>query len=106
MHRHVFLHRAAGVLIFGEALFVGREAPPRILEPPLERLLALGLVGEPPLGVVRRRDELLERDEAFEVGVHGAASFNKKGPVETGPSADRSGRLLRTSNLESGICNA
>ncbi|MDO8794258.1 MAG: hypothetical protein Q7J25_06530 [Vicinamibacterales bacterium] len=38
-------------------------------EPRLEGLLAFGLLGEPSLGVVRRRDELLKRDDAFEVSV-------------------------------------
>ena len=103
VQRDVLLDGAAGVLVFGEPFLGGGDALARGVEPRFERLLAFGLVGEPSLGVVRRRDEFLKRDEAFEVSVHRVASFNKKGPVETGPSADRCNRLLRC--VQSGICN-
>ena len=65
----VLLDRAAGVLVFGQPLLGGGHGLARGVEPRLERLLAFGLVGEPSLGVVGRRDELLKRDDAFEVSV-------------------------------------
>ena len=65
--RDVLFDRAARVLVLGEPLLGGGDALAGGLEPGFERLLALGLVGEPALGVVRRGVELLKRDQAFEV---------------------------------------
>ena len=56
----VLLDRAARGLVLGEPLFGGGDALARRLEPRLERLLALRLVGEPALGVVRRGVEASE----------------------------------------------
>ena len=69
VHRHVLLDGTAGALVFDETFLGGRDALTRRFEARLEGLLAFGLLGEPPLGVVRRRDELLKRDDAFEVSV-------------------------------------
>ena len=53
----------------------------RGVEPRLERLLALGLVGEAALGVVRGGVESLQRDEAFESLRSSVSVETKKAPA-------------------------
>ena len=64
VHRDVLLDRRAARS--GSRRAVPWRRRPRwraVVEPRVERLLALGLVGEPPLARRARRVELLERDE-------------------------------------------
>ena len=88
MDGDVLLDRAAGVLVFRQPFLGDGHGLARGVEPRLECLCPLGLVSEPSLGVLSGRDELLKRDDAFEISVHRSGSFtavpNKKSPVETG----------------------
>ncbi len=73
MNRDVLLDRATRVLVFGEPFLGRRDVLTRGLEPRLEGLLALGFLGELAPGVMRRGVQGLQRDEAFEVFIHGGS---------------------------------
>ena len=85
MHGDVLLDRAARVLVLGELLLRGGDALRARLEPRLERLLALGLVGELRRAASAVRVELLQGDESFEISIHECVRANKKGPAAAEP---------------------
>ena len=80
MDRDLFLDRASAVLIVGETLPCVGCLRLGGVQTGVELLLALGLVGQPALRVLRGRVQPLERDQAFDVGVH----VKKKAPPKRG----------------------
>src|SRR5579864_1080273 len=102
MDRDLFLDRAPEVLILGETLPCVGGPLRGAVQARSERFLAIGLVGQPALRVLRGGVQPLERDQAFDVGVH----VKKKGPAGTGPRRARSGApLLRSALLCQSIRN-
>ena len=66
----IFLGGAPCGLVFAEPLFGGSDFGPRGFEARVERFLAIRLLRQSPLGVLSGRVEPLQRDDAFEIGVH------------------------------------
>ncbi len=84
MHGDVLFESAAGRLVLSQELLGGGDVLSRGFEPRLERLLVLGLLGQPAPGGIGGAIEPLQGDQSFQVGVHGLFE-QKKGPAGAEP---------------------
>ncbi len=78
MNRHILLDVAARRLVGGQRLLGGGHVLAGGFELRVERFQPLGLVGQPPFGVVCGGVDFLQRNQPFEIIVHVVIRAQKK----------------------------